>query len=105
MANEGGGGLKSWKFCERNKWMPPYFVFRMFQRKICLDGVPHICGHIEHDYDYYNQYYYDPDTERSTKCYKYNWANDSRAVIGGYDYAIKFKCSYERYIVIKARVI
>ena len=26
MANEGGGGLKSWKFCERNKWMSPYLT-------------------------------------------------------------------------------
>ena len=24
-ANKGGGGQKYQKFCERNKWMPPYF--------------------------------------------------------------------------------
>ena len=33
MANK--GGLKSWKFCERNKWMPPSPFSRIFQYPVC----------------------------------------------------------------------
>ena len=28
MRTGGGGGPKSQKFCERNKWMPPYVIYR-----------------------------------------------------------------------------
>ena len=39
-ADEGGGGLKSLKFCERHKWKPPNYAVMVLQLLISLLKSP-----------------------------------------------------------------